>query len=131
VNPTTSNLGGSYTISATVQTGQSQTAALVKPHPLAAKPWSSRGASVLALLFATPLAFLRRRRSLARLVLSILLLATFGGLCGCGSTRVIPGSGDTGGGGSSAQTPSGTYTITVSASAAGLTHSVNVTLVVQ
>ena len=130
VNPSVANLGETEPITATVQTGQSQTAALVRPH-LGAKPWSSHGAPVLALLFATPLAFLRRRRSLARLVLPILLLATFGGLCGCGSTRIIPGNGGSGGGGSSSQIPSGTYTITVSASAAGLTHSVNVTLVVQ
>jgi hypothetical protein len=132
VNPTTSNLGGSYTLSTTVQTGQSQTtAALAKPPAFTSKPWplSSRGAPVLALLFASPLAFVRRRRLLARFMLSTLFLATLSGLCGCGSARTIPGNG-TGGGGSS-PTPSGTYTLTVSASAAGLTHSVNVTLIVQ
>ena len=126
VNPATANLGGSYTISATVQTGQSQTtSALANPRPL-----GSRGVPVLALLFAMPLAFLRRRRRLTRFMLPILLFATFTGLCGCGSARIIPGN-DTGGGGSSSATPPGTYSLTVSASAAGLTHSVNLTLVVQ
>jgi hypothetical protein len=139
VNPVISNLGGSYTLSATVQTGQSQTtAALANPASLAPKlrahtanPWPplSRGAPILALLFATPLAFRRRRRAFIRLMLPILLLATITSLCGCGSERIIPGNG-TGGGGSS-PTPSGTYTLTVSASAAGLTHSVNMRLIVQ
>jgi hypothetical protein len=78
----------------------------------------------------SPLAFIRRRRAFARLMLPVLLLAVLGGLSGCGSERIIPGNG-TDGGGSSSPTPSGTYTISVSASAAGLTHSVNVTLVVQ
>jgi hypothetical protein len=130
VTPNTSNLGGSYIVSATVQTGQSQTsAALAKPGSLAPKPWTAHRAPMLALLFATPLAFLRRRRIFIRLMLPLLFLATFSGLCGCGSSRTIPGDG-TGGGGSSS-TPSGTYTLTVSAFAAGLTHSVNVTLIVQ
>jgi hypothetical protein len=138
VNPTIVNLGGSYTVSATVETGQSQTiAALAKPRSLAAKPNSlaSRSAPILALLFASPLAFLRRRRLLIRLlvprmILPLLILATLSSLCGCGSARTIPGNG-TGGGGSSSPTPAGTYTLTVSASSAGLTHSVNLTLIVQ
>jgi hypothetical protein len=133
VNPTTANLGGSYTISATVQTGQSQTsAALAKPRSFAAKRWypMSQGVPILALLFVSPLAFRRRRRAFIRLMLPALLLATLSGLCGCGSARIIPGNG-TGGGGSSSPTPSGTYSISISASAAGLTHSINVTLIVQ
>jgi hypothetical protein len=52
-------------------------------------------------------------------------------LAGCGSAREIPGSGGGGGGASSSKTPPGTYNLTVNASAAGLTHSVNLTLVVQ
>lgn len=126
VSPGTSTLGGSYTLSATVQTGQSATtSALARPHAL-----TPRNAPLLALLFATPLVFLRRRRALARIILPILLLAALTSLCGCGSSRTIPGSGG-GGGSSSTPTPTGTYTLTVSASAAGLTHSVNLTLIVQ
>ena len=126
VNPSTSSLGGSYTLSATVQTGQSQTSAsLTKPSAFA----PSHAAPLLALLFAAPLAFLRRRRAALRMILPLLLLATLSVLCGCGSSRTIPGDGT--GGGSSSPTPSGTYTLTITASSAGLTHSVNVTLVVQ
>jgi hypothetical protein len=63
------------------------------------------------------------------LLLAIVSLAALTCIAGCGSARVIPGGG--GGGGSSSPTPAGTYNLTVSASAAGLTHSVNLTLVVQ
>ncbi len=63
------------------------------------------------------------------------LLVVFGLLfvAGCGAGRVIPPPpGGTGPGGSTgATTPSGTYPITVSASSAGLTRSVGLTLVVR
>ena len=56
----------------------------------------------------------------------MLLLIT---LTGCGADRIIPNSqvitNPTN------PTPKGTYTLTVSGSSAGLTHSVEVTLVVQ
>ena len=80
--------------------------------------------------FALPLACLARKRRFTRLLLPLVALAALTCLAGCGSAREIPGSGG-GGGGSSSTTPPGTYTLTVSASAAGLTHSVNLTLVVH
>ena len=61
------------------------------------------------------------------------MLAMLGfALMGCGAGRLIPDSGGTGGGGgSTTPTPSGSYSIAVSATSAGLTKTVNVTLIVQ
>jgi hypothetical protein len=127
VNPSTANLGGAYTISATVQTGQTQTGDLVPPR----SPFNPRSTPVLLAFFALPLAGLARRRRLGRMFLPLVTLAALTCIAGCGSAREIPGSGSGGGGGSSSKTPPGTYNLTVSASAAGLTHSANLTLVVQ
>ncbi|HEY5381468.1 MAG TPA: choice-of-anchor D domain-containing protein [Acidobacteriaceae bacterium] len=127
VAPATSNLGVTKTLSVTVQTGQStQTARLLRPRV----PGNSSRAPALLALLALPLIFALRRRTLVRL-LPLLLLGTFLGLSGCGSSRTIPGGGGGGGGGGGSATPSGTYTLVVNASAAGLTHSVNLTLTVQ
>ena len=126
VNPSTANLGGTYTISATVQTGQTQ-ASNVVPR----SPFNSRNAPVLLAFFALPLACLARKRRLTRLLLPMVTLAALTFLAGCGAAREIPGSGGGGGGSSSSTTPPGTYNLTVSASAAGITRSVSLTLVVQ
>jgi hypothetical protein len=126
VNPSTENLGGTYTISATVQTGQAQSSSLVPSR----SPINPRHAPAVLAFLALPLACFARRRRLANRVLPIFVLVALSCLAGCGAAREIPGSG-TGGGGSSSTTPPGTYNLTVSASAAGLTRSVNLTLVVQ
>lgn len=126
VAPTTASLGGTATLSVTVQTGQSnQSARLLRP----SVQGNSKQSPVLLALLALPLVFALRRRTLIRL-LPLLLLGAFLGLCGCGSSRTIPGGGGGGGGGGSS-TPAGTYTLVVSGSAAGLTHSVNLSLTVQ
>jgi uncharacterized membrane protein YgcG len=128
VNPSTENLGGTYTISATVQTGQTQARNLAPR-----SPFNPRDSPVFLALFTLPLACFARRRRVARLLLPIVTLAALTGLAGCGASREIPGGGGGGGtgGGGSSTTPAGTYNLTVSASAAGLTHSVTLTLVVQ
>jgi hypothetical protein len=56
----------------------------------------------------------------------MLLLIT---LTGCGADRIIPNSGISTN--PTNPTPKGTYTLTVSGSSAGLTHSVAVTLIVE
>jgi hypothetical protein len=128
VSPSTENLGGTYTVSATVQTGQTQTSNLASPH----SPFNPHRAPAYLAFLALPLACLARKRRLTRLLLPLVTLAALACVAGCGSSRLIPGSGSGGGGGSgSSSTPPGTYNLTVSASAAGLTHSVNLTLVVQ
>ena len=126
VSPSTENLGGTYTISVTVQTGQTQASNLAPPH----SPFNPHSAPPILAFFALPLACLARKRRLAGVLLPLVALAALVCVSGCGSSRLIPGSGS-GGGGGSASTPPGTYNLTVSASAAGLTHSVNLTLVVQ
>ncbi len=124
VNPGTANLGGTTTISATVQTGQT-TASLSAPP----SPFDPRNTGPVLALLALPLACALRRRKLPRLLLAAFAVFTLASVTGCGSARLIPNQG--GSGGSSNPTPPGTYNLTVSASAAGLTHSVNLTLVVQ
>jgi hypothetical protein len=127
VNPSTLNLGGAYTLSATVQTGQT-VASNLAPR----SPFNSRNAPAYLAFLTLPLACLARKRRLVKLLLPIVILAALTCVAGCGSAREIPGTGGGGGGGgSSSTTPPGTYNLTVSASAAGLTHSVNLTLIVQ
>jgi hypothetical protein len=127
VSPSTANLGGTTTLSATIQTGQgTQTSALTMP-PRA--PGRSGKPLTLFALLVLPAAFAGRRRKLTRVLLPMLLLCTVVSLSGCGTGRTIPGQGN--GPGSGSPTPSGTYTLTVSGSAAGITHSVNLTLTVQ
>jgi len=127
VSPSTANLGGTYTITATVQTGQTQASSLAPSR----SPFNSRNSPAYLAFLAIPLACIARKRRLARLLLPLVVLAALTFLAGCGAAREIPGGGGGGGGGSSSTTPPGTYSLTVSASAAGLTHSVNLTLVVQ
>ncbi len=126
VNPSSENLGGSYTLSVTVQTGQSQTTASVSH----SSPFSISGAPAVFAVLLSPLIFAARKRKLARLLIAIVAIGAMCGMAGCGSSRVIPGGGG-GGGGSSTPTPAGTYNLTVTASAAGLARTVNLTLIVQ
>lgn len=121
VAPSIAPLGGTSTISVTVQTD----VALAGLTP-AATPFSPRNAVFLALLL--PLALATRRRRFRRLALVLLFTCTLGTLSGCGANRVIPNAG---GSGITTPTAPGTYTLKVGAASAGLNHSVNVTLVVQ
>ena len=65
----------------------------------------------------------------AATLLSLLLIA------GCSANRLIPGSGTPPGGGGdtggATPTPAGTYTLTVTATSAGLTRSIDLTVIVQ
>lgn len=126
VNPTTENLGGTYTVSVTVQTGQPQaTASRSRPR----FPFSPRDTPAVLALIALPLASAARRRRLPRLLLAAIAAVALVGVMGCGAARLIPDQG--GVGGSSTPTPSGSYNLTVTGSAAGITHTVNLTLIVQ
>jgi hypothetical protein len=69
----------------------------------------------------------RRRRKI--LLLAALLLVLAGGVSSCTSSG--GGSGGSGGQGGSSGTPAGTYSIPVSAAAAGVQHSVTLTLTVD
>ncbi len=124
VSPSTLTLGGTYTVSATVQTGQTLASNLAP----SGSPLNPRSSPAILAFLALPFACLARKRRLAKRMLSLFAFAALTCLAGCGAAREIPGKG---GGGSSSTTPAGTYSLTVSASAAGLTRSVHLTLVVQ
>ncbi len=121
VSPSIAALGGTSTISVTVQTDVA-VAALKMP----AKPFSRRNMILLAMLL--PLAIAARRRSFRQFALALALGCGLAAFSGCGASRVIPASG---GSGLATPTAPGTYTLKVGASSAGLNHSVNVSLVVQ
>ncbi|MGI4755575.1 MAG: choice-of-anchor D domain-containing protein [Janthinobacterium lividum] len=74
-----------------------------------------------------------RRKAWPGLLALCVCTALAAGLNGCGSGRRVAQSGDgtTTGGGTTLPTPAGTYNILVSATAAGVTHTVPLTLVVK
>jgi hypothetical protein len=121
VAPSIAPLGGTSTISVTVETDVALASNATRP-----KPFGTRNTILLALLL--PLALVARRRRYPRLTLIFALTCALSVLNGCGANRVIP---DVGTGGAITPTAKGTYTLRVGASSAGLNHSVNVTLVVQ
>lgn len=88
------------------------------------------GTSLFLSLVPLPLWMLRRRftRGMALALIALVVLA---GAQGCGSGKKMVGDGSSGGSGGSSTTSSGSYTITVSATAAGVTHTVPLTLKVQ
>lgn len=117
VTPGSAGLGTATTISATVDTGVTvaTVASVVRPSGV----WW-----VMILPVVLPF---RRRLRFRGLLMFVGLIA----LAGCGSGRTIPPGGGGSGGGGSPVTPNGTYSIVVSATSAGLTRSVTLTLVVQ
>jgi hypothetical protein len=118
VNPSSPALGGSATITVTVATS---VASLSWPqHP------GGQTQTWLALLLPLWLLGLGRRRGLGQVAILCCVLL----VAGCGASRIIPQT-TSGGGTTTNPTPSGTYTIAVSGSSAGLTRSVNLTLIVQ
>jgi hypothetical protein len=118
VLPSLAPLGETSTIAVTVETAVSPNSAALGP-----TPGLPQTAALLALLL--PLAVFFRRRRIPYFAAVVLLLA----ITGCGANRIIPNSQVTTN--PTNPTPKGTYTLTVSASSAGLTHSVEVTLIVQ
>ena len=117
-----SDLSATGTVSLTVLTGTTT----AKRIPLSA-------AMLLPMLLA-PVWALRRRRLLARFAALVAVCAGLA-MVGCGTARTIAdsGSGTSSGGGSTTGpvTPTGNYTIIASATAAGVTHTVSLTLVVK
>ncbi len=123
VNPSTGALGGTSSVSVTIATGLATAAA--EPPTL---PWMSRPGVWLAGLL--PLLFFRRKHAgrkgrLRRGLVFAMLLAAVG----CSTPRTQPSTGISAA--ATTPTPSGTYTILVAGSSAGLVRSVNLTLIVQ
>jgi hypothetical protein len=113
INPASAALGGNTSVIVTVQTGV---------HAQLDPP--SFHLPLIAYALLLPAAFLLRRRRLPPLCL-LLCLFTFTG-CGAGRVNpdVIPPTAST-------PTPPGAYNLTITATSAGLTHTVALTLVVQ
>ena len=126
VNPSTTTLAAPATISVTILTGvatSAQTTPQTGAHP---------HRTLWPALFL-PITLLTRypRRRIPRLI-CVLALGTLLSTSGCGAGRRIPGSGSSDPTQpSQTATPAGTYPITISATSAGLTRTINLTLIVQ
>jgi hypothetical protein len=123
--PSIGALGTTTPVTVTVETAVSAIAS-VAPSSRPLRLIDGTKAILLALLL--PIAIFQRKRY-PRLTRLLMLLCAMGVLSSCGASRAIPNSGT--GGGAGTATPPGTSTLTVSGTAAGLTHSVSLTLVVQ
>jgi hypothetical protein len=122
VTPTTPSLGSTVSILVSVQTGV--TTGELKP---ATPPWSkTQGTIYLALL--VPLCALLRRRRISLFAFAVIAF-TLTSLSGCGTGRYIPES--TPISNPANPTAQGTYNLTVTGSAASISHSVGLTLIVQ
>jgi len=117
VTPDSVSLDSIRTISVTVLTGTKTASSSPPDQPRIL--W-------LAVLLPLGLLALRRHRLSGLALLSCLIV-----LAGCGSGRLIPGAGGSDPTPPTQVTPAGTYTIIASASSAGLTRSVNLTLIVK
>ncbi len=126
VNPSTTTLAAPATISVTILTGvatTAQTTPQTSAHPH----------RILWLALLLPITLLTRypRRRIPHLI-CVLALGFLLASSGCGAGRRIPGSGNSDPTQSSqTATPAGTYTIVASATSAGLTRTINLTLIVQ
>jgi hypothetical protein len=124
VTPSSVPLGNTTTVSVTVLTGVTSAA-------LRSRPRANRtGMLWLATLF--PLGLLAVRRSRRSCLAGFVLLCCLVAATGCGAGRAIPlESGTNPNPPPGSVTPAGTYTIVASATSAGLTRTVNLTLIVQ
>jgi hypothetical protein len=132
VSPTTPVLGGTTVLTVTLQTGVK---AAVEPRGIA--PWRDGALVVLAGLLPVMLWRRRLRGRLQRTWLGGLhglallsVLCSLAALSGCGAGREIPASGGSTGA-TLYTTPNGTYNLTVTGAAVGLTRTVGLTVVVQ
>jgi hypothetical protein len=142
-NPATQtlNAGVQGNVLVEISTGNGSTVRLEKPSfakpnldgPNCATPSSGGPAFPRALplacgLLLVPLALFKRRK----LFLLVVLAAIFAtGVSSCTSSGGGTGGGGSGGNGGGSKTPPGTYTIPVSVTSMGITHSLNVTLTVD
>ncbi len=121
VNPASVALGGSTPMTVTVATGLT-TVRLDAP----TLPWQ-KPLTWLAVLL--PAGLLCRHKRWPRRLLVLLIALALVGAGGCATGRTEPGTGS--GSTSTAVTPSGSYSLVVTGSSAGLTRTVPLTLVVQ
>jgi len=124
VTPSTVMLGGATTVSVTVLTGVTATSSNAR--------FLSRRSGITWLAILLPLGYAARRRDRRRFLAGLLVLASLAAATGCGVGRTIPlESGSDPNPPASPVTPAGTYTIAATATSAGLTRTVNLTLIIQ
>ena len=125
VSPPTATLGSSTLVSVTVATGVSTAVA-----QRGDGRWNGGAGMVLVMAGAGPVGLLALRRRRLAVLLGVLVTIAVEGISGCGSGRAIPGmvNAPTAGG---AVTPAGSYTVTVTATSAGLTRTMSLSLTVQ
>jgi hypothetical protein len=124
ITPSSTPLGSITTVSLTVLTGVAATSS--SSRPLA----NRKSVFWFAALFPLGLLALRRARSSG--VVGLALLCFLLSASGCGAGREIPlSSGSNPGTPTGPATTAGTYTVVAAATSAGLTRSVNLTLIVQ
>jgi hypothetical protein len=123
VNPSTAALGATSTITVTVAT--SVAGAELRWPLLPGKQHLSWFATLL------PLGLLGLGRRRARRLSALAMLCCVLLFAGCTASRLIPPSSSSSGGTTTTPTPSGTYNIVVSATSAGLIHTIGLTLIVQ
>ncbi len=122
--PSTVTLGGTTTVSVTVLTGVAATSSNVQ--------LLLRRSGIACLAISLPLGFAVRRRDRRRVFTCVLVLVSLAAATGCGVGRTIPQeSGSNPNPTPTPVTPAGTYTIVATATSAGLTRTVNLTLIVQ
>ena len=133
ITPSSVALGNTTTISVTVLTGVPTTSSSTLTSPFSRPPGPHTRFLWLAMLLPLGLFGTRRARRIGRYRLaSLAVLGVLMATSGCGAGRTIPAETSSGPGSTSGSvTAAGTYTIAASASSAGLTRSVNLTLIVQ
>jgi hypothetical protein len=129
LNPTTVTVNGQISATLTVKAAVSSTSSKLMPAP-GRRSWIRGwpgGASALAfcILLVVPL---RRRRWIGLACLPLLLAVSF--LAGCGGSGGTSCTGPTCGSGGFNNTPAGTYSVLVTATANGLVHDAQITVVV-
>jgi hypothetical protein len=129
VTPSSVALGNTTTISVTVLTGVSSTALFSR---LTINRQTMNRPSMFWLATLLPMGLLALRRTRRSSLVCFALLGCLITASGCGAGRAIPlGSGSNPNPTPIPITPAGTYTIVASASSAGLTRTVNLTLIIQ
>ena len=124
VTPSSSTLGSSVNVSVVVETG---VATAMNTHGAGSVPWLRGAGTWFALMGAPCLLFVRRRR-FARVLMALGVAAMLTVAGGCGSSRTIATDTNPT---AATPTPAGSYNLSVSATSAGVTHTVGLTLVVQ
>ncbi len=125
VTPQSPALAATTVIVVTVATGVTTTA-------FGGKPGGRGSSGILWAVLLLPLGMVwpLRRSGVRTVVIAVVSLAGMA-LLGCGAGRAIPRSGGTGNGGTGVVSPSGAYSIAVSATSTGVTRTSNVTLIIQ